>query len=883
MVQKFICAAVIAASYLVICTCICAQAPNGTLTFGDVPDGTTATTANTGFGGVRVGTGGGGFTLQNPGESIGSGAELKGVAPTTGSVNSVGVTSAEFGTAAQVYTVQFDAYFSGGSSGTWYFFAGNGTSFGSAQSGGFTGTDVFTGVRFAFGFGGALTIASRGGTAWSNLAIQPMTQFNAYKITIVGNNSTSTVNYGVGQSLAPNRSDIWVGTTLVADEAAKAQLASATSINAFRFYGENSAGNVATIALDNISWWNTAVQPAAPSPGTLQFSSATYSGSESGGSIALTVTRTGGSSGSVGAQITQTDGTATGGGSLCSAAGEDYTKATYAVNFGDGETSKIINIPVCSDARDETDETFTATLGSVSGGATLGSQSSSTVTILDDDTAGVTVTQSGGSTDVTEGGATDTYTVVLNSQPTSNVVISVSPDSQTNVSPSQLTFTPSDWNTPQTVTVTAIDDSISEGSHSGTIQHSASSTDADFNGISVVSVTANITDNDTPTISLAATSVDGIEGQTAKITVHRSGDTSGASTVEYEIVTATATSGTCGPTSDADLVSGTGPGLVIFLAGESDKDINIPICADLISENPAETFSVTLANPIGGVLGTDTTATVRIIDAATEYVNSTQIDLRAGTTSSSSIVVSDTVGKTAGLRVTLFGVSVDTADNLDALLVGPNGAKYVLVGDTGGAGALSGVTLTLEGAASQSLPDSAAIAQGQNYRPTNCEPNVSDFVGAPAGPYLEPGCDSSGTTLAQAFSNFVPNGTWTLYVRDDNGVDPLDRPAGSIPTGSVEGWGIQFLSPTAANTSVSGRVRTADGRGIQNAVVTIEGGGLASPVTVVTSSFGMYRFENIPAGQTYIVTVRAKRFGFERPSRVVSVTDDLAGVDFVAR
>jgi hypothetical protein len=44
----------------------------------------------------------------------------------------------------------------------------------------------------------------------------------------------------------------------------------------------------------------------------------------------------------------------------------------------------------------------------------------------------------------------------------------------------------------------------------------------------------------------------------------------------------------------------------------------------------------------------------------------------------------------------------------------------------------------------------------------------------------------------------------------------------------------------------------------------------------------MYRFGNIPAGQTYVVTVRAKRFGFERPSRVVSVTDDLAGVDFTA-
>ena len=44
----------------------------------------------------------------------------------------------------------------------------------------------------------------------------------------------------------------------------------------------------------------------------------------------------------------------------------------------------------------------------------------------------------------------------------------------------------------------------------------------------------------------------------------------------------------------------------------------------------------------------------------------------------------------------------------------------------------------------------------------------------------------------------------------------------------------------------------------------------------------MFRFDNIPAGQTYIVTVRARRFTFANPSRAISVTDELAGVDFVA-
>ena len=63
----------------------------------------------------------------------------------------------------------------------------------------------------------------------------------------------------------------------------------------------------------------------------------------------------------------------------------------------------------------------------------------------------VTVAESGGSTDVTEGGATDTYTVVLDSQPTADVMIAVSTDAEVSVATSSLTFTSVDWNVAQTV------------------------------------------------------------------------------------------------------------------------------------------------------------------------------------------------------------------------------------------------------------------------------------------------------------------------------------------------------------------------------------------------------------------------------------------------
>ena len=241
-------------------------AANGALDFGTSSDGTTATTGNTGFGGVRIGSGGGSFSIKNPGQTIGTDAELQGIAPTGGSVNSVGITSAEYGTATALFTARFQIYLTGGISGTWYFFAGNGPSFGSAQSSGFTGAEVFAGLRFVFGASNAITTSYRSGSAWSTTGITgaPIAQNVVYTIAVVGNNSASAVTYG-SNSVAANTFDLYVNGVLVGDDLPKALLAASANINAFRFYGESSTGNVATIALDNVVWFNT-IDAAIPLP-----------------------------------------------------------------------------------------------------------------------------------------------------------------------------------------------------------------------------------------------------------------------------------------------------------------------------------------------------------------------------------------------------------------------------------------------------------------------------------------------------------------------------------------------------------------------------------------------------------------------------------------
>jgi len=83
----------------------------------------------------------------------------------------------------------------------------------------------------------------------------------------------------------------------------------------------------------------------------------------------------------------------------------------------------------------------------------------------DNEVAGYTVVESGGSTVVSEDGDTDSFTVVLDERPGSNVVFSVASQDQEEglVSPFTLTFTASNWDTPQTVVVTGVNDGLSDG------------------------------------------------------------------------------------------------------------------------------------------------------------------------------------------------------------------------------------------------------------------------------------------------------------------------------------------------------------------------------------------------------------------------------------
>lgn len=93
---------------------------------------------------------------------------------------------------------------------------------------------------------------------------------------------------------------------------------------------------------------------------------------------------------------------------------------------------------------------------------------------------------------------------------------------------------------------------------------------------------------------------------------------------------------------------------------------------------------------------------------------------------------------------------------------------------------------------------------------------------------------------------------------------------------------LRVFGPSAGPASISGRVVTADGRGIANQVVMVMGGDLAEPRSVRTNTFGFYRFEGLPSGQTYFLSVLSGKLTFFEPTRYVDLASDLNGLDFVA-
>jgi subtilisin-like proprotein convertase family protein len=170
----------------------------------------------------------------------------------------------------------------------------------------------------------------------------------------------------------------------------------------------------------------------------------------------------------------------------------------------------------------------------------------------------------------------------------------------------------------------------------------------------------------------------------------------------------------------------------------------------------------------------------------------------------STVNVSGLEGVITDVQVNLLNFTHTAPDDVDLMLVAPNGRKVVLMSDVGGANSVSNLSLLISDGAASSFPDSGALSSG-TFRPTNFEAGDAFPAPAPAGA-------PTGSMLS-TFDGADPNGNWQLYLVDDTGAN-----AGSISGGwhlflqtSTDAIGLPDVgagSPYSSNKQISGLLGT---------------------------------------------------------------------------
>ena len=207
--------------------------------------------------------------------------------------------------------------------------------------------------------------------------------------------------------------------------------------------------------------------------------------------------------------------TATGQGGATDA---DFSISPTSVTFNSGETSKTFTFSAIDDDLDDDGESVTIAIGSpLPEIIVTGVTHETTVPITDNDEAGVTVSET--ALEVPEGQQA-TYTVVLDTQPIGDVTVTIEGVAGTDLSleKTTLTFTAQDWNTTQTVTVTAVQDHDAVDD-TATLTHAVASTaDTDYDGLSA-DVNVTVVDDDTAGVTVTPRVHHITEGENAPFSI----------------------------------------------------------------------------------------------------------------------------------------------------------------------------------------------------------------------------------------------------------------------------------------------------------------------------------------------------------------------------
>ena len=337
------------------------------------------------------------------------------------------------------------------------------------------------------------------------------------------------------------------------------------------------------------------------------------------------------------------------------ATNDDYSNVPTSLAFGPEDDEVTFVFLATDDEQADNGESVKLAFGStLPARVTATSPDTSTVNITNTDITGVTVSQT--SLTIVEGG-TGTYTIVLDTKPFGDVTITTGGlnNSELSVDKATLTFTPINWNTEQSVTVTAAQDDDTANEAAINVTHTATSADNGYNGVSVGNVAVSVNDDDVEGVSVSPTALSVTEGETATYTVVLTTEPANNVTITIN-----------DPTDNTDVT--TSPASLTFTPAnwESQQTVTVTAAHDSDDQDETATVTHTVAN-YAGATAADVAVTLDDDAPETVVVSFPQLNNSVTEGSSVDIVITLDVDPERTIVIPLThpggGVNIATADD----------------------------------------------------------------------------------------------------------------------------------------------------------------------------------------------------------------------------